>query len=147
MRNFPFAPQNIYDEFTRYFPLATVDVVIFHHNLFILTKRAISPYKGLWHLPGGIIRKGETLESAVKRVVKKELNVDIDIKKFIGVYENPARTRHDITHCFVATLNSKENICKDFQSNSVMFFKKTPLNTIPYHKIMIRDAITLMKIK
>jgi len=146
MRNFAFAPQKIYDEFTRYFPLATVDVIVFDKNSFILTKRAIPPYKGLWHLPGGIIRKGERLESAAKRAVKKELNIDVTLKKFIGVYENPVRTRHDITHCFIATTH-QGNITNDFQSSSVRFFKKIPASTIPYHKIMIRNALTLMKTK
>ena len=144
MKNFPFAPKKIYDEFTKYFPLATVDVVVFDKNSFILTKRAIPPYKGLWHLPGGIIRKGEKLESAAKRVVKKELNLDVTLKKFLGVYQNPVNTRHDITHCFIATIVGG-NIDNDFQSNSVKFFKNIPSSTIPYHKVMIRNAIVLMK--
>lgn len=146
MRYFSFAPKKIYDEFAKYFPFATVDVVIFDKNSFVLTKRNIAPYKGLWHLPGGIIRKGERLESAAKRVVKKELNLDVTLKKFIGVYENPVRTRHDITHCFIATI-VKGNISNDFQSRSVRFFRKIPSGTIPYHKIMIKNAVTLMKTK
>ena len=65
------------------------------------------------------------------------------MKNFLGVYENPIRTRHDITHCFIATIKNKIN--NDYDINSIKFFKKIPNNTIPYHKLIIRDAFEYMK--
>lgn len=144
MKKFRFAPKKIYDQFGRYFPFSTVDVIVLEKGSFILTKRVIPPYKGLWHLPGGIIRRNEKIEDAAIRVVKRELNLDAKLEKFLGIYENPMRTRHDITHCFIACILPGK-ISSDFQIGSIKFFKRTPVNTIPYHKIMIRDAISLMK--
>lgn len=144
MKKFPFAPKKTYDEFAKYFPFATADVVIFYQDSFLLTKRDISPYKGLWHLPGGIIRKGEKIENAAKRVLKKELNLNVKFEKFLGVYENPIRTRHDIAHCFVAKIVGRFRD-DDLQIAHAKFFKNIPNNTISYQKIMIRDAIDLLR--
>ena len=39
---------------------------------FLFTKRAIEPFQGQWHLPGGSILFGETIGDAVKRVAEDE---------------------------------------------------------------------------
>ena len=49
-------------------------------------------------------RKEEKIEDAAKQAVKKELNLDIKLEKFLGVYENRIRTRHDIRHCLIASI-------------------------------------------
>jgi ADP-ribose pyrophosphatase YjhB (NUDIX family) len=110
-----------------------------------LIKRKTSLYIGLWHLPGGLVRKNEKIKNTAKRIVKTELNLDIKLEKFLGVYENPIQTRHDITHCFIATMQNKIN--NNFENRSIGIFKKIPNNTIPYHKHVIRDAIKQMKSK
>ncbi|MFZ0184380.1 MAG: NUDIX hydrolase [Nitrosotalea sp.] len=144
MKNFQYAPKQIYDQFGKYFPFSTVDVIIFQQDSILLIKRKIIPYKGKWHFPGGLIRKNEKIKDAAKRVVKVELNLDIKLENFLGVYENPIRTRHDITHCFIATMKNKIN--NDYETKSIKFFQKIPNNTIPYHKLIIKDAFEYMKI-
>lgn len=139
-KQFRIAPLRLYKEFGRYFPFSTVDVIIVDNNgSFILTKRTIPPYVNKWHLPGGLIRKGEKLRSAAKRSVKKELNLEIKIEKFLGAYENPISTRHDISHVFIASI-IKGKIKIDFQSKGVGFFKKPPKNMIRYHVRILHDA-------
>ena len=46
----------------------------------LLTKRAFEPAKGLWDLPGGFLEVDETLEESVRREVKEELGLDLDIE-------------------------------------------------------------------
>jgi ADP-ribose pyrophosphatase YjhB (NUDIX family) len=144
-KEFKMAPLRLYKEFGKYFPFSTVDVIIRDYDgSFILTKRIISPYVNKWHLPGGLIRKGEKLQDAVKRSVRKELGLEIRIEKFLGTYENPISTRHDISHVFVVSIvNGK--IKNDFQSKEVKFFKKTPKNTISYHVKILQDAKPFLK--
>jgi ADP-ribose pyrophosphatase YjhB (NUDIX family) len=43
--------------------------------------------KGVWRLPGGHIDTNESLESALRREIKEELDIDIDIEKFIAKKE------------------------------------------------------------
>jgi 8-oxo-dGTP diphosphatase len=144
-KEFKIAPLKLYKEFGRYFPFSTVDVIIRDGDgSFILTKRTIPPYVNKWHLPGGLIQKGEKLRAAVKRSIKKELNLEIKIEKFLGTYENPISTRHDISHVFIASI-VKGKIKNDFQSKDVKFFKEPPKNTILYHIRVLHDAKPFLK--
>ncbi len=54
----------------------------------MLVKRKIEPKKGYWDLPGGFIEPGESFEESVKREIKEELNIEIEITKILGVYND-----------------------------------------------------------
>lgn len=60
--------------------------VIFEDNKVLLSKRKIDPNKGSWDIPGGFIDPGETAHQALKREIKEELGVDIEIRKLIGFF-------------------------------------------------------------
>ena len=132
--------ENEYNRFRKYFVFSCVDVVILKNNSVLLTIRTQNPHKGSWHIPGGIIRKNETMIQAVKRAANNELNLNVKIKKYIGAYENLNAYRHDISHGFIVTIVSG-NIKTDFQTKELKFFKKIPKNTISHHKKMIRDVL------
>lgn len=51
----------------------------------LLLLRNKEPEKGCWSIPGGKVEMFETLEEAIKREVKEEVNVDIEITKLITV--------------------------------------------------------------
>ena len=139
MKKFKKAPLPLFNKFAKYFPFPTVEVIIRDGDSILLTKRSIAPYKNYWHFPGGVVFKMEKLRSAAKRISKEELNLNIKIEKFLGVYENPVIIRHDITHVFTASvLNGKIKL--DSQSNDVKFFKIPPKNMIPYHRKIFLDA-------
>ncbi len=53
----------------------------------LLVKRKNPPDAGLWAVPGGRIKLGETLETAVVREVKEETNLDIIVGKLAGITE------------------------------------------------------------
>ena len=52
-------------------PRLCVDLIITSEEGVLLSLRAIEPYLGQWHFPGGTVYKGETIEEAAKRVAKK----------------------------------------------------------------------------
>jgi hypothetical protein len=79
----------------------------------------------------------------VKIIAKREVNLDVKIDKFIGVYESIMRKRHDISHLYL-THYSKGTIKLDFQSTDSKFFKKISNNIVPYHRKMWSDAKQLM---
>ena len=49
-----------------------------------------SPWRG-WEYPGGLIEPGESFETALKREVREESGVEIEITGFVGVCKNVAR--------------------------------------------------------
>ena len=73
-----------------------------------------------------------------------ELNLNVKIKKYVGVYENLNSFRHDVSHGFIVSPISGK-IKTDFQSEELKFFKKIPKNTVPHHKKMIKDVFNKFK--
>lgn len=53
-------------------PRLCVDVVIQSKDGVVLSKRDIPPAKGMWHIPGGTVLFGESLEKAAKESPKKK---------------------------------------------------------------------------
>jgi ADP-ribose pyrophosphatase YjhB (NUDIX family) len=45
-------------------------------------------YRGGWHLPGGGIKRGETVETAARREVREETGAEMGEVKLVGVYSN-----------------------------------------------------------
>ena len=61
-------------------------IIVNEKNEIMLVKRKVDPKKGYWDLPGGFIQPGENLEQSVKREIKEELDIDVEMIKFIGTY-------------------------------------------------------------
>jgi ADP-ribose pyrophosphatase YjhB (NUDIX family) len=57
----------------------------------LLVERAGNPLKGYWSIPGGLIETGETLEAAVKREVREETGLRVEIVKFFEIFERIIR--------------------------------------------------------
>lgn len=75
-------------------PYLAVDGVIeiYQKDIFqgiVLIKRKNPPYG--YALPGGFVDVGESVEDALKREMKEEVQLDIDIVDFLDVYSNPKR--------------------------------------------------------
>ena len=57
----------------------------------LLVKRAASPAKGLWSIPGGKLRRGETLAEAVERELHEETGLKVRARELVAVYERLPR--------------------------------------------------------
>ena len=53
-----------------------------------MVKRGKEPALGLWSVPGGRVEQGEQLQDAVRREVKEETGLEVDVGEFAGVYES-----------------------------------------------------------
>ena len=85
VQNIKRASESLYNEFRTYFPFSTVDLLVISEEKFLLSKRLNEPYKNMWHLPGGMIRKGEKMIDTVKRISIEELGSTTKIIKFFGI--------------------------------------------------------------
>ncbi|MCC6013412.1 MAG: NUDIX hydrolase [Candidatus Verstraetearchaeota archaeon] len=67
-------------------PLVGVGVLIIENGKILLVKRGNEPNKGLWSIPGGLIKLGEFPEEAAIRELKEETGLNAIIEKLLGVF-------------------------------------------------------------
>jgi mutator protein MutT len=53
----------------------------------LLERRGKPPAQDTWSLPGGLIELGETAAEAVRREVREECGVEVEVDDVLGVFE------------------------------------------------------------
>lgn len=83
-------------------------------------------YIDQWYLPGGQLKKGETIEEALKREIKEELDIDILKKPMIlGIYFNSKENKKDHIIVFATEdLRNNDNkiVIKNIEIKEAKFF-------------------------
>ncbi|PLR87017.1 NUDIX domain-containing protein [Bacillus sp. V33-4] len=124
-------------------------IILDEENRVLLQKRADV---GLWGIPSGHVEPGETVTEAAVREVQEETNLQISIKKLIGVYSDPAsqvfqytdgKNVHFVTTCFLAEIVGGKLQCNSPESLAVQFFHKDalPADLIKMHPRWLDDAL------
>lgn len=52
----------------------------------LLARRAHEPARGRWDTPGGFLDEAEEPEAALRRELREETGVEIEIGEFVGIY-------------------------------------------------------------
>ena len=68
-------------------PAPAVAAVIVENGKLLLVERAVEPSKGKWSVPGGSVEWGEPLAEALKREVREETGLEIEVEKVAGVFD------------------------------------------------------------
>ena len=86
-------------------PQLAVSAVIFREGKVLLVRRARSPAKGFYSLPGGRVEFGESLATALHREVREETGLKIEIVALAGwreVLPGPGGGGHYLIMSFAA---------------------------------------------
>jgi len=103
-------------------PQIAVSASIFRDGDVLLVRRARSPGRGLYSLPGGRVEFGETLEAALEREVREETALTIGIAGFAGwreVVPGPANAGHYVILSFAARWIAGEPVLNDELDDAV----------------------------
>lgn len=65
--------------------------VIVRDGKALIVKRAHEPRKGEWSLPGGMLELGESLQDAVRREIKEETRLDVEVGPVIETFDRVHR--------------------------------------------------------
>lgn len=99
-------------------------------------------YRGGWHLPGGGLKRGETVETAARRESREETGAALGIIRLVGVYSNldDYASGHNVLF-----------VCEDFSVNGqpdqeiaeTRFFARDelPANMFPGHRRKIEEYL------
>jgi len=133
--------------------LIAVDAVVFAYDKdylkILLIKRGIEPFLNEWALPGGFLRKGESLEDSVKRELKEETNInDIFLKQLhtFSLINRDPRERV-ITTAYYALVNPENyKIKADTDALEVKWFNFNELPKLAFdHNEIIEMAINKLR--
>ncbi len=69
-------------------PVPAVGAVIIHQGKVLLVKRAKDPARGYWSIPGGVIELGEKAREALKREVREECGIEIEVGPVLEVVDS-----------------------------------------------------------
>ncbi len=69
-------------------PIPAVGAVVIHQGKILLVKRAKDPSRGYWSIPGGAIELGERVREALKREVKEECGIEIEVGPVLEVVDS-----------------------------------------------------------
>ncbi len=84
-------------------------------------------YEKGWHLPGGGVKRGETLETAVRREADEELGATIRDITLLGVYSNVAEYKND----YIVTIVSRDFTIGRPKDDEIAAYTFYPFNALP----------------
>ena len=126
----------------------TVDVVLFRKMNssyeILLIQRLNDPFKDYWALPGGFVDENEDLETAAKRELFEETDIQLFQVKQIKAYGNPNRDprHHTISVAFIGEIDSLAEAKAKDDAKEVKWFAVDELPALAFdHAEIIRDAI------
>lgn len=65
--------------------------VILERNSVLLVERGRAPLKGYWSLPGGLVETGERLEEAIRREIREETGLEVNLLGVVEIFERIMR--------------------------------------------------------
>jgi ADP-ribose pyrophosphatase YjhB (NUDIX family) len=77
-------------------PISGVGAIVLNKNnagevCVLVVRRGREPLRGEWSLPGGVLELGETLRDGVRREVKEEAGLDIEVLEHVETFDRIAR--------------------------------------------------------
>lgn len=137
-----------YEEFTSIYsrvPRLTVEVLINTPQGILLTLRSLASWNNLWHLPGGTVYYGETVEEAVIRIASEEIGISVTPTKLVGYLHYPSEEKErgfgwSIGLVFACD-SASQIVSLGEQASRYQFFKTLPENMVVEQKVFLQTYV------
>jgi len=110
--------------------------------LFGKKKTNAGPYPNTWHLIGGGLNEGESLEDAIQREIREEANIEVDIVESLGFDEDIEPNKHGEPTHYVFLVFKAVYLSGQITANDdiveLSWIHKSELATIPLNKPSIK---------
>ena len=105
-----------------------VAAIISRDDKFFIAQRNKNKHMGLsWEFPGGKVEEGESFQMALKREIKEELNIEIDVKDKLGEENYQDEKINVKLHYFICSI-LQGKICLNEHEDSAWISKDEFLN-------------------
>lgn len=88
--------------------IKVVAAIIVDNKKILATQRGYGDFKGGWEFPGGKIEEAESPELALKREIKEELDIEIEIKDYLTTVEYTYPNFHLSMQCYFCNIKAGE---------------------------------------
>jgi 8-oxo-dGTP diphosphatase len=72
-------------------PIAAVGAIVVKDGHVLLIRRGKAPSYGIWSVPGGAVHLGESLRDAVRREIREECGIEIDLTDVLEAVDRITR--------------------------------------------------------
>ena len=122
--------------------LNVVAAIIHKDDKILATRRGYGEFINQWEFPGGKIEENETKEEALKREIKEELNIDIEITNFALDIEYQYPTFYLKMSCYDCTI--KSGTPQLLEHNDARWLSKDELDDVNWIPADV-DAVSYLK--
>lgn len=117
----------------------SVSALIFEGACVLLAHRRAIDW---WNLPGGAVDPGETLDEALRREVREETGLEIEVGHLVGVYSKPLKQEIVLSfRCQVKSGTPGPSSDDDIDESRYFALTNLPARTLPKHRQRIMDAL------
>ena len=134
-----FLPSKLYNQIAKCLPIVSVEALIVADDGLLFLKRKNEPVKGEWWFPGGRIRKGESLDDALRREVREETGLELSHYRLINAYSRVFPERHDIAIVYLCKCNPGKVVLND-EHSEYAFFEEIPRDLHPCIRQTVADS-------
>ncbi len=110
--------------------IEVVAAIIRDGDRVLATQRGYGEFEGMWEFPGGKIERGEEREVALRREIREELAVDIEVKEWLCTVEYDYPTFHLTMHCYFCCITN--GVPKLLEHKSARWLSHDELNSVEW---------------
>lgn len=96
--------------------IKVVAAIIIHEGKVFATQRGYGEFKDGWEFPGGKVEENETMEDALVREIKEELDTEIEVGELLGTVEYDYSKFHLSMDCFICSIKSGNLVLKEHEA-------------------------------